>query len=373
MADRGIAEHQPQALADDALVAAWRELAVLRSNPFLTPEWSRTAAAAYPDEAPATIVWRRDGEVRGVLPLVAAGGGPLALLRFPAARRADWTGPACRPEDEAEMGAAVAALLAERGGSRGALRLDRLDRASAWPAALVGTGLAATVAREDVLPFIAFDDKGGFEAYLAARSRNFRSQLGRRRRKLEREHDLAFRATTDPEALSADLDTFFALHDERFASRGEASSQDEGARRHLRLFAAAALERGWLRLWIAEADGAPAAAWYGWRIGERYCYALAGMQQSFEPLALGTVLLAHTIERAAAEGASIYDLMWGDEGYKERFETGRRDARTVTLTRRHGVAHALVAAGARSRRAAADLPPGLKEPLARAAEAVRSR
>ena len=32
------------------------------------------------------------------------------------------------------------------------------------------------------------------------------------------------------------------------------------------------------------------------------------------------------LEQAAAEGAPIYDLMWGDEGYKTRFETGRREA-----------------------------------------------
>jgi CelD/BcsL family acetyltransferase involved in cellulose biosynthesis len=370
MADGGIAKQEPQALADEALVAAWRDLAVRRSNPFLTPEWSRIAAATYPDEAPATIVWRRGEEVRGVLPLVAAGRGPLALLRFPAARRADWTGPACRAEDEAAMGAAVSELLTESWGPRGALRLDRLDLDSAWPAALGGAGLATTAGREDVLPFIAFDETG-YEGYLAARSRNFRSQLGRRRRKLEREHGLAFRMATDPAALDGDLDTFFALHDERFASRGEASSQDEDARRHLRLFAAAALERGWLRLWTAEAAAEPAAAWYGWRIGERYCYALAGLKQSFEQLALGTVLLAHTIEQAAAEGASIYDLMWGDEGYKSRFETGRRGARTWTLTGRRSLAHAAVAAGARSRRAVTDLPPGVKRPLARAREAVR--
>jgi hypothetical protein len=50
-------------------------------------------------------------------------------------------------------------------------------------------------------------------------------------------------------------------------------------------------------------------------------------------LALGTVLLGHTIEQAAAEGAEIYDMMWGEEDYKERFETGRREAATWVLGR----------------------------------------
>ena len=175
------------------------------------------------------------------------------------------------------MGAAAAAALRRARGRPG----TRCASTASIPRALArgacrDAGSAATRGRDDVLPFIDFGE-GGYEGYLAARSRNFRSQLGRRRRKLEREHGLAFRMTPDPAALEADLDTFFALHDERFASRGEPSSQDEARRRHLRLFAGAALERGWLRLWIAEADGDPAAAWYGWRIGERYCYALAGL------------------------------------------------------------------------------------------------
>jgi CelD/BcsL family acetyltransferase involved in cellulose biosynthesis len=112
------------------------------------------------------------------------------------------------------------------------------------------------------------------------------------------------------------------------------------------------LELGWLRLWIAEADGAPRAAWYGWRIGGRYCYSLSGLGKDYERLSLGTVLLAHTIEQAAAEGALIYDLMWGEEDYKQRFETGRRDTATWVLGRRgHPVQLAAAARTAVERRA----------------------
>ena len=76
------------------------------------------------------------------------------------------------------------------------------------------------------------------------------------------------------------------------------------------------------------------------------------MSERYEPLALGTVLLAHTIEQAAAEGAAVYDLMWGDEGYKRRFETGRRDAASWVLgRRRHPVRLAAAARTALERRA----------------------
>jgi CelD/BcsL family acetyltransferase involved in cellulose biosynthesis len=341
---------------DGALADAWRQLAERRENPFLTPEWFRAWLAANPDEQPFAIVWRRDGEVRGVLPLVRAPGGAVRLLRFAGARRGDWFTPACRLEDEAAMAAACAELLRRERGAWQLLRLDRIDRESAWPQALWAEGVEGAIAateprRTDALPYIAFE-QGGYEGYLAARSRNFRSQLGRRRRKLEKEHGLSFRMTTEPAQLDADFATFFELHEERWEDRGGSSSGSETAREFQREFAAAAIERGWLRLWIAEADGAPRAAWYGWRIGDRYCYALSGLSKEYETFALGTVLLAHTIEQAAAEGAAIYDLMWGDESYKQRFETGRRDAASWVLGRpRHPVQLAAAARTALERRA----------------------
>lgn len=361
-----------EGLREPSFLDAWRSLAVLRSNPFLTPEWFAVATRLLDEDQPHVIAWHLDGELRGVLPLVETRRGPARLLRFPNARRGDWFGPACRPEDEAAFGAACGALLAAEGRSWNALSLTRLDAASCWPQALAAGERSLHVApqrRSDVLPFIAFDD-GGYEGYLADRSRNFRSQLGRRRRKLEREHGLEFRMTSAPEQLEADLAAFFRLHDERWRQRGGSTLGDDRSRRLLAAFAAAAQERGWLRLWLAEADGEPAAAWYGWRVGERYCYSLAGLAERFEPFGLGTVLLAHTIEQAAAEGAAIYDLLWGDESYKERFATGTREAGTLLVS--SGVPSRLVLSGAiRGIGAAESLPAPLREPLRRARRRLR--
>lgn len=364
----------PAELGSPALADPWRELAEVRSNPFITPEWARSWLATHPDEEPFVIAWRRGGELRGVLPLVRARRGPARLLRFAGARRADWVTPACREEDEAEMAAACAELLGRERRAWHAIRFDRLDEGSVWPDALRRLkGAAPAVAsprRRDVLPCIEFGE-GGFEAYLAGRSRNFRSQLGRRRRKLERDHGLGFRMTETAAELEADMEIFFRLHDARWEERGGSSSADPATREHQRRFAAAALERGWLRLWTAEADGAAAASWYGWRIGERYCYALAGLDEAYERLALGTVLLGHTIEQAAAEGARVYDMMWGDEGYKSRFETDRRYASTWLFSRRRHPSRLLVGGGVRAAKGAESLPPGLRRPLARLARAGR--
>jgi CelD/BcsL family acetyltransferase involved in cellulose biosynthesis len=334
---------------DAGLVEAWRRLAETRENPFLTPEWNRAWHEANPEERPFLLLWLRDGELRGVLPLVSVRAAGGRLLRFAGARRGDWFTPACAVADEAEMAAECAQLLSREARRWQLLRLDRIDAASAWPQALwaaEGSRVAPSRPRRgDVLPFVELGPEG-YAGYLQTRSRNFRSQLGRRRRKLEREHGLAFRQTVEPAELDPDFDTFLRLHDARWSRRGGSSSGEASVQEFHRRFAALALERGWLRLWTAEADGEPAASWYGWRIGGRYCYALSGFEQRFEPLSLGTVLLAHTIEQAAAEGASVYDLMWGEESYKGRFETGRREASTWVLGRRRHPAR--LAAGART-------------------------
>jgi CelD/BcsL family acetyltransferase involved in cellulose biosynthesis len=336
--EQGQAELIGETLPGDDRDRAWRRLAELRSNPFLTPDWYRAWLRANPAEEPFAIAWRCEGELRGVLPLVRVPKRALALLRFAGARRGDWFTPACDAVDEPAMAVACAAFLRREKNAWGLLCLDRVDRQSSWPQALWahdgGVVAPAQARRTDALPFIEFGD-GGYQEYLAGRSRNFRSQLGRRKRRLEREQGLSFRMTTDAGQLGADFDAFFRLHDERWGDRGGSSSAAEGVRAFQREFAAAALERGWLRLWIAEAGGAPAAAWYGWRVGRRYCYSLSGLSKEYEPLGLGTVLLAHTIEQAAAEGAEIYDMMWGEEPYKRRFETGRRDAATWILCRPH--------------------------------------
>ena len=133
------------------------------------------------------------------------------------------------------MAAACAELLKRERGAWQLLRLDRIDADSAWPQALWVAGAEGSIAparprRTDVLPFIRFDEDG-YEGYLAGRSRNFRSQLGRRRRKLERDHGLAFRMTTGAERLDADFETFFRLHEERWKGRGGSSSGTEEVKR----------------------------------------------------------------------------------------------------------------------------------------------
>jgi CelD/BcsL family acetyltransferase involved in cellulose biosynthesis len=213
-----------------------------------------------------------------------------------------------------------------------------------------------------------------WEDYLAGRSRNFRSQLGRKRRALEREGTVEFRlAGAAGDGLDRDLDEFLRLHEARWSLRGGSESITDRSQRFHRLFAHAADAHGWLRIWLLELDGRAIAAWYGWRIGTKYAYYLAGFDPAWSRYSVGQLLLAHTIESAFEEGAQEYDLLLGDEAYKARYAQTARPVRTVALTRRLSFARASVLAESAARRATDRLPADARQVLKRSLGRITSR
>lgn len=374
----GSAELVEDPAALEALAGDWRRLAEARGSAFLTPEWCLAWLRHYGRGArPALAVIRgADGALAGLLPLALSerrpGGG---VLRFAGYNVGDRLEPVAAPGGEGTVVRAAAGALAGLGRRWTTLVLDNVDAGAPWCGELLRAWprrLAAHRMREAVLPYVSLEGLD-WDAYLARRSRNFRSQLGRRTRALEREHDLRFRRTAEAALVAGDLERFFRLHDARWAGRGGSSSASATARAFHADFAAAALERGWLRLWFLELDGEDVAAWYGWRVGGRYAYYLAGFDPRWERASVGLVLLAHTVRSAIEEGADEYDMLLGDEPYKWRFATAERRVETVVVTRALSPRRLAVSAEARMRRAAARLPAGVRERVRRGVDGALSR
>jgi CelD/BcsL family acetyltransferase involved in cellulose biosynthesis len=356
------------AVAGEDIRCAWRRLAIGRENPFLTPEWFE----AWHDpaaERPWVLLWRRrpGGEVDAVLPLVLADDGMTRSLRFPGGDNGDWFGIACDTEDEPDAIGACLAAVRSRASEWDLLRLDRIEDQGAWSGAGGGRPGLRAFRPPDVLPFLIFGE-GGYEGWLSSRSRNFRSQLGRRRRRAQREHEAVFRDTPEQADLGAALEGLFELHEARRLMQGGEGVLDRRAREAYGRFAELSLERGWLRMHSLELDREPVAFWHGWRVGGRYCYGISGFDPRWEDLAVGTLLLVHTIERAAIEGAEVYDLLWGEEAYKERYATGRREV--VSLAAAAGLRGRISLAGRRGlSRVSHSLPDGARQRL----RALRAR
>jgi len=354
--------------------ADWRSLAERRGNAFLTPEWYFAWLRSYGADAdPAVIAVRAPaGDLRGIMPLARDRAARPRSLRFGGANLADHLHPVAAGLEEEAVAAAAGAMLGAEIPGWSAIVLDNVDADARWWRAMMSAAplsLAAVSYRQTTLPCIQLPTS--WEDYLASRSRNFRSQLGRKLRALERNHEIRFRRTQDAPELARDLETFFRLHDARWDTRGGSSSASERTRRFHADFTAAALERGWLRLWVMEVDGAPAAAWYGWRLGERYSYYLAGFEPRWSDASVGLLLLARTVREAIEESASEYDLLLGDEAYKERFATATRPVETVVLARSFHPVRVLAGAEAALWRAHRRLPPRIQERSRAVAGAVR--
>ncbi|MEA2330008.1 MAG: hypothetical protein QOH58_146 [Thermoleophilaceae bacterium] len=191
--------------------------------------------------------------------------------------------------------------------------------------------LGGKLLRRDASPVVDLAG-GGWDDYLATRSSNFRSQVGRKERKLVREHGLSYRLSDDPDRLADDLTTLFELHEARWADGSSGALAGSRVAFH-REFAAVAQERGWLRLWLAEIEGRPVAAWYGFRFGGADWYYQFGRDPEWDRFSVGLVLLAHTVRDAADSGQGQYRLLRGGESYKDRFATGDPGLDTVAVPR----------------------------------------
>jgi CelD/BcsL family acetyltransferase involved in cellulose biosynthesis len=301
----------------DALESAWRPLAERCGNVFGTWEW-------------ADVWWRHFGaggelrarviEDRVVLPLCVARTGPFRLLRYIGHGHADELGPVSAPEDRDAATGAMAAALAEEAYD---LFLGE-DMATGW-----GPALGSKVVERTSAPVLELSESS-WDEFLARRSSNFRQQMRKYERRLGREHTVAIRLADDPDRLKSDLDTLFALH----RARWPGSKWFAGAEAFHREFAAVALERGWLRLWILALDGAPAAAWYGFRFAGVDSYYQGGRDPALSRERLGVVLIIHTVREALQDGSREYRFLRGGEAYKERFATS--DPGLETLARPNG-------------------------------------
>lgn len=308
----------------------WRTLAVTAGSIFVTPEWAGAWFDAYgKDYEPSIRCVTHNGRLVALMPLMTDARG---TLRFVGDGAGDIFAPLVAADHPPRTLDTLLGTLRTHPGTL--LVLTNVERSASWRCGLKGgLGHAALVDRETVLPYI--DLRGlDWQGFLSSRSANFRSQLGRKNRALGRAHEVQMRLLESPSELATDLEQLFVLHDKRWEPRGGSGSSSPRMRAFLTTFCARALDQGWLRLWTLELDGQPAAAWLGWRVGNRYAYYLAGFDPRHAHRSPGLLLLARTVEAAIAENAAEYDLLLGDEDYKSRFANGFREVETEILGHR---------------------------------------
>lgn len=299
----------------------WSALADESANVFSTWEWADTWWRHFGSKRELSLASAHDacGRRVAILPLHVERRPGLSVARFLGHGVADQLGPVCHPSQAGE----AARALNEASRAQDILLADRLPGNVNWGP------LGGTVIHQEQSPVIALEAEGGWNEYLCARSANFRQQVRRRARRLIRAFGVTYRLCDDPARLRADMDTLLALHTARWGSRSNAFTGSRGS--FHRGFAAVALERGWLRLWLAESRGEPVAAWYGFRFAGIESFYQSGRDPAWNRHALGAGLLEHSIHEAFSDGMRQYRLLRGDESYKRRYATSLDTVRTVAV------------------------------------------
>jgi CelD/BcsL family acetyltransferase involved in cellulose biosynthesis len=305
----------------------WSELAERSGSVFATWEWA-TAWWRHFGDGNEQVLLRCTGESRpfAILPLCRSRRGPLQILRFIGYGPGDMLGPVCAPADRQAAGAALRGAVAD--GSAGRCHVLLAER---LPVGALGEALGGRRLQREASPEMEIGGRS-WEEFVAAQSRNMKEKLRRNTRKLEKQHELGFRLCEDPDRLRDDLDTLIRLHRARWGE-GEGAFQREAVVAFHHDFAAAALARGWLRLWTMEIDGEPAAAWYGFRFGGAESFYQSGRDPRFDRFSVGFLMLMRTIQAAFEDGLDRYAFLRGDEPYKDRLAEADRGLETRALGR----------------------------------------
>ena len=307
-----------------ALELPWKTLAATseRATLFQTWEWS---AAWWQHNRRGkrllALVCEENGVCVGLAPFFNVAG----VLRLVGTGGSDYLDLLTLPGHEAEVAAAVASWLVS---NKKWLWAD-LQQLAPDAVALGLPGAACWPG--ETCPYLPLAST--YEAFLKTLGKKLRQNIGYYERSMAKTHTLELRLATQG-TLADDLSAFFTLHQLRWRGRWMPGAFASHAARAFHTDAARSLlESGNLRLHTLRLDRKPVAALYCFHKGSTTYYYLGGFDPALSKLSPGTVLTAKAIQHAIeADGATTFDFLRGDEGYKYRWGAQDRYNQRISLT-----------------------------------------
>jgi CelD/BcsL family acetyltransferase involved in cellulose biosynthesis len=310
-------------------VEGWNVLAGSAGSPFLTAEWLAAWWSAFGGGRLTCLLLRDDrGSLRAGACCRRLAGGRLAAAANE--HTGDWDVVAADDQARRALWRAVAGLGAGAVDLAAIRSRASLDQAGQELRAAGYSTVEVTGVRS---PFLELP--GTWDALLASVSRNLRSQLGNRRRALERQGRLRFRTTVGgEEELARDLAAFLRVEGSGWkAGSGTAILSDPRTQRLYTDFARAAAAAGWLRLHLLELDGVPVAADLNCVFAGGTFLVKTGFDERYARFSPGLVLRGEVLRAAIQEGSRFYDFLGGPDGYKLRWTTDLRPRTAIKAYR----------------------------------------
>lgn len=337
-------------------------LAVQCGQPLMSPAWTlgwwrhrRPVSAAL-----RAVAVHDSGRLVGFAPFFVqdrqARGG---VYRLVGARSFFRMEPLAARNHEHVVAQAIANALAAAEPTPRAIRFEGVDAVSIWPRLLAEAwpgGVRPHVDRDRAAtqpaPTLRIGETN-LDAWLAGKSRNFRSQMGKRRRRAARSGAEIGLATTQEE-FGDGLEALFRLHHRRWDRRGGSGALDDTTERLLRDVTEQESRSERHRLFTLGVDGQFIACYLCAAAGGQVTPVHLGFDPANAALSPGNLVVLAALEDAFARGDRRFDFGPGAEPYKLRFADrdeplawttlvpqGRR-ARAVRLrlSAEHGFSHA---------------------------------
>lgn len=270
------------------------------------------------------LLARSNDKLVGLAPLYISRhlGTPLKRLAFVGNGASDYLDLLAADEHEAEVCKTVVHHLRQMRG------YDLADLQQLRPISVLrsqfddstsSNRVANTVSKpQEPCPYVELPSD--WEEYTKRLGKKMRSNLSYYDRLLSKTFENAETRLARSEELTEAMNALFMLHQRRWndlllpgALGGKRTQAFHQA------IARRLMERDRLRLHLTRIDGRTVAALYCFRFRDTYSYYLGGFDPSLGKYSLGTVLTAHAIRQAIAEGCREFDFLRGDEAYKSRW------------------------------------------------------
>jgi CelD/BcsL family acetyltransferase involved in cellulose biosynthesis len=179
-----------------------------------------------------------------------------------------------------------------------------------------------------------------WDEYAATLSTNVRSNLGRKQRKLEREHEGRFERVASPDQLDNALERLFDLHNHRWHEKHGSTEVDtifsrEACREFHREVARNLLWGGMLDLTLLHAEGEVIGARYSFEYHGSKSFYASGYRTDEEwgKFSLGAMMDLQSVQTSIEAGFKYEDLLRNEGEYKSRYAPMRFDNQRVLVFR----------------------------------------
>jgi CelD/BcsL family acetyltransferase involved in cellulose biosynthesis len=300
-------------------------------SPFLTWEWLSAWWRHLGRRAGLHVLTVRQNEsLIGVLPLAFMPTGPLGMSRLDllgtGTVASDYLDAIARTGCEEDV---VDALTSWFRNHALALQFDHV-RTPGSLAECLATRLSHggwTIRRQSigVCPFIRLSGHT-WEALLGTFGASHRANVRRRIRAMSGGYNMTFEQVIDEPRRQTVFPDLVSLHNQRWGQRGGTAFHNQASQDFHNEAMRLMLERGWLRLFVLTLNGATAAVQYLLAYKGRVYFYQHGYDAKYSSQSVGLVSFALAIRSALEEGATEFDMLWGDESYKQLWA---HDARSL--------------------------------------------